>query len=431
MDYCPNCGLPYEEDETQCLYCGAALRQPPRPAASGTPRAQQHYSAPTQQRYSSPTQPRYDPQPQPRYAAPAQQNPFDGPDGQGHPRTSPRQAPKREADNGHEFDAFRNTVKESAGKALAGAQGLANQVVRKVGETTTAMKNHAEEDVRKQYRQQEQSRQKSRKKPGIEGDGSQYMSSTELWSWLKQNSKRQLFYTETGSSLSEEQFMEKIQLRMLETGVPAKIVRKTVQWDRSNVSRTIFCVMPQTDVINPLACMVQFNHVGKYSFVEEKTFIMPPNLPEVPMSPLPENTTAKSLCKTLGLYGALLLILGFLLVSKAGALGACIIAASAVMLVLSYYFHTKNSAILAHNKKCAEQEKAWNDAWRNWQNSIFLHSFQEDINGQLSRVFDAVFECIKQVSAAEFPQVKAIMQEEKANMNDIEQSINFRKNEYR
>ena len=29
------------------------------------------------------------------------------------------------------------------------------------------------------------------------------------------------------------------------------------------------------------------------------------------------------------------------------------------------------------------------------------------------------------------PQVKAVMQEEKANMNDIEQSINFRKNEYR
>lgn len=423
MDYCPNCGLPYEEDETQCLYCGVTLRRSPRSTASGATRSQPTAS---QQRYNA--------QPQQQYTAPAQSQysaPYDGTDDQNYPLTPPRQSQRREAESGHEFDSLKSSMKESAGKALAGAQGLANQVVRKVNETTTAMKIHAEEDVRKQYQQQEKARQRGRKRAGVEGDCSQYMSSTELWSWLKQSSKRQLFYTETGSSLSEEQFMEKIQLRMLETGVPAKIIRKTVQWDRSNVSRTVFCVKPQTDVINPLACMVQFNHVGKYSFVEEKTFIMPPNLPEVPMSPLPENTSAKTLCKTLGLYGGLLLVLGFLLVSKATGLGVGIIVASAIMLALSYYFHTKNSAILAHNRKCAEQEKAWNDAWRNWQNSIFLHSFQEDINGQLSRVFDAVFECIKQVSAAEFPQVKAVMQEEKANMNDIEQSINFRKNEYR
>ena len=91
----------------------------------------------------------------------------------------------------------------------------------------------------------------------------------------------------------------------------------------------------------------------------------------------------------------------------------------------------KNRAIREHNAKCAAQERAWNAAWENWKNSIFLHSFQEDINGQLSRIFDAVFETIKQVNAELFSDAKSVEQEESSKMNELEQLIARRKDEYR
>ena len=404
MNYCPNCGLPYDETETECLNCGITLKKPARTPVLNSPRS----------RVVAPLQPGYE--------HTGSENNIEEP---------VQESPKKSVDYSKEFDAFKNSMKESAGKALVGAQGIANQVARKVGETKAAMKTQAEEDVKKQYQKLEQERQHTKKKANSDGDNSQYMSSSELWSWLKQSAKRQLFYTEEVSSVSEEEFIAKIYQRMHENGVPAKIVRKTIQWDRSNVNRSNYFIKPLANVVNPLACLVQLNHVGKFTFVEEKTFIMPPDLPEVPMSPLPENATAKALSKFLGIYGTIALILGFLLMTKEAGLGMGILVVGGLMLALGFYFGTKNAAILEHNKKCAEQEKAWNEAWLNWQNSIFLHSFQEDINGQLSRVFDSVFECIKQVSAAEFTESKAIEQEESSNINELEQLIARRKDEYR
>lgn len=388
MNYCPNCGLPYDETESECFNCGAQLNT--------------HKNVPSR---------------------PSQEPPV--------------VQTRKQTDHSKEFDSFKATMKESAGKALTGAQGLATQVAKKVGETRATIKAQAEEDVKKQQQKIEKDLQRKREKElqqkqaASNGDNSQFMSSTELWSWLKQSAKRQMFYTEEVSSVSEEAFMTKIYQRMYENGVPAKIVRKNIQWDRSNVRRSNFFVKPMTNAINPLACLVQLNHVGKFTFVEEKTFIMPPDLPEVPMSPLPENQLYKTISRLLTTYGGLAMLIGVLLLFFEGGLGFGLLIAGIILIAIGSVVGAKNQAIIEHNKKCAEQEKAWNEAWQNWQNSIFLHSFQEDINGQLSRIFDSVFECIKQVSSEEFVATKVVEQEESSNINELEQLIARRKDEYR
>lgn len=270
-------------------------------------------------------------------------------------------------------------------------------------------------------------------RPEIQGKSanSKYMSSTELWSWLKQSSKRQLFYTRERSSLTEDQFMDKIKHKMEENGVPANIVKKTIEWDCSNVRRDNFFVEPVAEEANPIACLVQFNHVGNFSFVEEKTFIMPPNLPDVPAPPMQEREKDKESVKFFSICGILALLVGLFVFKESVGIGVLLLAVGIVMLCFAWARHERCAEIIAYNEKCAQQEKTWNDAWQNWKDTIFLHSFQEDINGEMSRIFDSAFECIKQVSTAEFENSEVVEQEDSANINELEQLIARRKDEYR
>ena len=56
-------------------------------------------------------------------------------------------------------------------------------------------------------------------------------------------------------------------------------------------------------------------------------------------------------------------------------IGFLVALVGAGMMIGGYFMNQKNRAIREHNAKCAAQERAWNAAWENWKNSIFLHSF--------------------------------------------------------
>ena len=60
-----------------------------------------------------------------------------------------------------------------------------------------------------------------------------------------------------------------------------------------------------------------------------------------------------------------------------------------------------------------------------------IHSFQENVNGQISRIYDAVFECIKQLNGELFTQQESAVDEESQTMNELEELINRRKATYR
>lgn len=67
----------------------------------------------------------------------------------------------------------------------------------------------------------------------------------------------------------------------------------------------------------------------------------------------------------------------------------------------------------------------------NGKRKSLMCSFQEDSNGQLSRIFDAVYDTVKQVSA-ELIKGKVVSSEvEKNDLNDLEQLVSRRRNEYR
>lgn len=343
-------------------------------------------------------------------------------------------------DYNKDFEAAKAAAKETAGKALAGAQKLAGQLAQKVDEKRIELKAQAEEAAERRkeeeaQRQLEISRAAAAaeqyKQRNAAASNTRYMSSTELWSWLKQNSKRQLFFNETPCDLNEEAFMERVAQKMDEHNVPASIECRDIQWDRSRVHKKTYFIKPMTDVVNPLSYMVQFNHVGSFSFVEEKTFITPPDLPPVPGKPRTVDQSKAGTILCLAAFGALLALVGLISMAAEFFAGLVVMAIGGGLLYWAYSMRKAITDTIEHNKRCAEQEIAWSNAWTNWQNSIFLHSFQEDINGQLSRVYDSAFECIKQVSAEIFKQDKVVMQEESSNLNELEELIARRKEEYR
>lgn len=259
----------------------------------------------------------------------------------------------------------------------------------------------------------------------------EHMSDTEMWSWLKKSSKRQVFYsTSQTAQLTEEEYFGKLTIKMDENGVPAKIEKKEVQWDRSNVTKSDYFIKPVTNAINPISCLVLFNHVGNFTFVEEKTFVTPPDLPTVPMRPLPfdENSRGGHSMMVFGIIGALI---GLLFLGINPTIGLLLLVGGLGLLFYGYLLKQKIDEIVSHNKRCMEQEEAWRKAWSDWQDSIFVHSFQEDVNGQLSRIFDAVFECIKQVNGEIFNIKQIAEKEEESNANELEQLIERRKNDYK
>lgn len=151
-------------------------------------------------------------------------------------------------------------------------------------------------------------------------------------------------------------------------------------------------------------------------------FITPPDLPAVPMKPLEIDETTKMKAKN-ALIGAVLIVVGLILTLAISPVCLFVVLCGAIFVAAGWKSINLIRSIEEHNKRCAEQKKKWEEAWENWSNSIFVHSFQEDINGHLSRIFEAVYECIKQVSNETLKVQPVDVQEDNHNMNELEQLI--------
>lgn len=257
--------------------------------------------------------------------------------------------------------------------------------------------------------------------------GQNYMSDRNMWSWLKRDSKRQQFFSETLSEETEESYMAALQKKLDENLVPAKIERKEVFWDNSSIKQDVFRVVPDTKVVNPVAYLIQFNQVGKFSYVEEKTFIIPPDLPKEPGKFVHETDNTQSV-RVFGAVGVAALVLAFVIRGVFLLAGVII---GAIFLFLAFTAATSGNEAKAHNERVRKEIEAWNSAWNNWETSIFAHSFQEDINGRLSRIYDSVFGCIKQVNEEMFGDNAVNEEKESTSMTELRALISEKKKEYK
>ena len=254
----------------------------------------------------------------------------------------------------------------------------------------------------------------------------------ELWSWLKKDSKRQMFLTD--NDITEEEFVEKVTEQMSKNNIRAKIEKKKIIWDRSSVEKEYYLIRPDVNVENPVSYLLQLRHVGKFAFVEEKTFITPPDLPKVPGIPKRNDSNPKTAILMI-LIGLLVMFMG--VGQMASAYNSDNMVATFIMLVgiilacAGVGFIYQYISIKKYNEECMEEKREWDLTWQEWEDSIFLYSFQEDINGQMSRIFESVIASIKQVSDEVFNEKAAVEEESTQKMNELEQMIQRRKDEYK
>ena len=380
MKTCKNCGTLNDDKDLFCSECGTRLEESPKPEPTPAP---------------EPT-----------------------------PSPTPASTPSTPTVN---VDAAVETISEIADKTKRGARDLAEKINATVSETLENQKAKANSEAQQEIARAQKTKATTKKSAT---SGTKYMSSTELWSWLQKSSKRQHFFTEEENTLTQDDYMERLSQKISDNNVPASVFKRHIQWDRSSLSQDICFVQPVSDAVNPLSCLIQFNHVGKFTFVEEKTFITPPDLPKVPEKKvrLPGDLVEKSAWM---LRGGLVAVAGLLLFLVHWLLAIAAIVIGCGLAWIGYSAQQKLEALREHNRNCDRQELAWSAAWDNWENSIFLHSFQENVNGQISRIYDAVFECIKQLNGELFTQQESAVDEESQSMNELEELINRRKATYR
>ena len=252
---------------------------------------------------------------------------------------------------------------------------------------------------------------------------------TPLWTWLKKDSKKEHFYNETELTLEEKQFISAVQAKLNENMVPVQIAKEDVVWDRLDEYQSRYVIHSlDKSVVNPYSCLLSFNKIGKFTFVEENIFITPPKLTKVPGTKvdLPPNNGL-----SLILYGVAALIIGMVVGAQiAGLLLVCIIV-GICLIAYGIMLNSNRASAIEHNKQVDKDIKEWNRIWDEWERKSLMCSFQEDSNGQLSRIFDAVYDTVKQVSA-ELIKGKVVSSEvEKNDLNDLEQLVSRRRNEYR
>lgn len=324
-------------------------------------------------------------------------------------------------------DAAAEAISDIADKTKRGAIDIAGKINTTVSTALEHQKAKANDEAQKEIARAQKGKTTTNMSGG---SGTQYMSDKELWSWLQKGSKRQHFYTEEESLLTQDEYMTLLAKKLSDNNVPATVRKRHIQWDRSNVDQDVCFLQPMSEAVNPLSCLIQFNHVGKFTFVEEKTFITPPDLPEVPQKKanIPSDLVDTTGWLPIGCLVAAGSLLLFLINAMLAFVGILI---GGGIALTGYNAKQKLEALRKHNKKCDEQERKWDAAWSNWENSIFLHSFQENVNGQISRIYDAVFECIKQLNGELFSQQECSEDNESRSMNELEELINRRKEVYR
>lgn len=308
-----------------------------------------------------------------------------------------------------DYSAAKESLNELTSTAYEGAKDVANKVNKSL----------------KEKQQKEKEKYKKYDGENIEvNDGL-----TPLWTWLKKDSKKEHFYNETELTLEENQFISAVQEKLDENMVPVQIVKEDVVWDRLDDYQTRYVIHSlDKNVVNPYSCLLSFNKIGKFTFVEENIFITPPKLTKVPGTKvdLPPNNGL-----SLILYGVVAIVIGMVVGAEiSGLLLVCLIV-GICLIGYGIMLNSNRASAIEHNKQVDKDIKEWNRIWDEWERKSLMCSFQEDSNGQLSRIFDAVYDTVKQVSA-ELIKGKVVSSEvEKNDLNDLEQLVSRRRNEYR
>ena len=221
---------------------------------------------------------------------------------------------------------------------------------------------------------------------------------------------------------------------------------KSVSWDQTGAETEAYVVKTVGEPeINPLTCVLRFARVGKYSIAEQRTYLAPPKIPSAPGKQVPvPDASGTSLQILVGVLLAFNSLPALSSCSRASGYGDLVGGIGLINAYLPFQFllvgiclacvgmgrSGARSAAVKRNESVRQEEQLWFDAWSNWEKLVFFRAFQDPSDGQVSRVYQTVFDCIRQLNDELFRGVQMHEERDDASSHELMQSIEAHKENY-
>ena len=234
------------------------------------------------------------------------------------------------------------------------------------------------------------------------------MKQMTLWSWLTKHETKKEFLCPPELQVSNEDLAKALAQQIQMNRLPAKVDLSEVNWDDTNTKqlRVVVRYMGNDTTTDIVRFLVGVDQMGNFSYVEEKIYLKPPDLPAVPRKKK-ENNWASS--NDLGcLFILLIFVIPFIL------------------------WAIEEKKVRDWNKEAELEKAAWDAAWEKWQKETLTAAYlakTDDVFGRFTQAMSSTVEQVLQVlfldKAAELRRQTATEQ----TQADIEKELERRKAE--
>lgn len=253
------------------------------------------------------------------------------------------------------------------------------------------------------------------------------LKEVNMWSWLTKSEVKNEIYCPADLQVSMKEFAQELDIQAKADRLPAKIELCNVNWDDTNTKQNRILVShtgsgASTDV---LQFLVGVDQVGNYTYVEEKIFLMPPQLPIYPRTKkIRQGNPTKAIFTA---------IIG-LLIGISGTLPQVFVTIGLIAGIFAFIRIKANSETDEWNNQADAEVKNWDETWENWRKATMEVAFLSNTDDIFGRFTRAASSTVKQVIKKLFENRQAEIRhcdEQRKTQKEIEEELQKRMKEFK
>lgn len=249
----------------------------------------------------------------------------------------------------------------------------------------------------------------------------------KLWSELANGIRRTTYFSDDILELSEEEFGIALQRKLDANHVPSRVERTEIKWDDSGVTQRRLIIHPRGLREVPMCYSVGLNRIGNFTFIEERTYIKPPELPSKPekYKDIPPSDMKAAL------IGLAIAVGGLLLVEMLPFLGIVMFVIGVIFVASAVLAKKQISEAKEHNAKVDCQVEAWINAWDSWEIKCLGAAYLANTDDAIGRIHQAFHDTIEQVSKELFASQAVAESKEVLPQSELRQAVAKRRSSYK
>lgn len=244
------------------------------------------------------------------------------------------------------------------------------------------------------------------------------------WNWLVMTENRSEYYCPPQFRLTNEEFCNGLNVALRENGLPASAQLVDVDWDAAGTAQRRILVRYTGDEKSGdiLQLFVGVDQMGRFVYIETKSCIRPPKLPQSPRKEKPTKSWGPSV-GTIAVTGVLGLIL--MAAGEGGIALGLILILGGVISAMRWQF-SGDEDVKRWNTEAKTEQKTWDAAWEDWASMRLRIAYLKSRDDVLGRYSAAVMSTVNQVAKTLLIDRDAELRkqtEEQRKLEEIEQEM--------